>query len=156
LNLHGLKYLHFKFHKNPLANNRDIRLESLYFLTVESKVALFLPWEKSVANSTFYVNLTPLGKKAQPTQPSMIHIYFIFFLHEAEFVARGRSPRVPQSTQGKNHALHSLDLQFSLKKDNRAVREFTKFSHLFLGPIDLMGIRLFFRITLKIKSTLVS
>jgi hypothetical protein len=29
LNLHGLKYLHFKFHKSPLANNRDISLESL-------------------------------------------------------------------------------------------------------------------------------
>jgi hypothetical protein len=25
----SLKYLHFKFHKNPLENNRDIRLESL-------------------------------------------------------------------------------------------------------------------------------
>jgi hypothetical protein len=24
MNLHGLKYLHFKFHKNPLANNRDL------------------------------------------------------------------------------------------------------------------------------------
>jgi hypothetical protein len=27
--LHRLKYLHFKFHKNALENNRDIRLESL-------------------------------------------------------------------------------------------------------------------------------
>jgi hypothetical protein len=125
LNLHGLKYLHFKFHKNPLANNRDISLESLYFLTVGSKVALFLPWEKSIANSTFNVNFTLLGKKAQPTQPFMMHIYFIFFF------TRGRSPRVPQSTEGKNHAHHSLDLLFSLKKDNRAIREYTKFSTFF-------------------------
>jgi hypothetical protein len=27
--LHRLKYLHFKFHKNPLENNSVIRLESL-------------------------------------------------------------------------------------------------------------------------------
>jgi hypothetical protein len=26
---HTVKYLHLKFHKNPLVNNRDIRLESL-------------------------------------------------------------------------------------------------------------------------------
>jgi hypothetical protein len=42
----------------------DLYNDELYSLFAGRKVPLFLPWEKSIANSNFYVNYTPLGEKA--------------------------------------------------------------------------------------------